>query len=147
MVSPKVSVSPVATLDLKGPSANLKEAVQRLLIEKSSLALIGETPSILFQYQSHKDQLKLLPDVLSNSYFALGIKKGTCLELYKRRLQVPTISQAETLQHYFLVNIILEVMFLSEIRECGLHALFYEVPHWEIEIFSDTLLTLINVLI
>lgn len=78
VVSSKVSVSPVRVLDPKSPSANLVEAVERLLNEKSSLALIGETPSILLQYQAHKDQLKLLPDVLASSYFAFGVKQGMC---------------------------------------------------------------------
>lgn len=61
----------------ESPSANIAEAVQKLLNSKSSLALVAKTPLILVQYQAHKDQLKLLPDVLSSNYLAFGVKQGT----------------------------------------------------------------------
>lgn len=95
VVSAKVSVSPVRNLDPRLLSANLKEAVQRLLIEKSSLALIGETPSLLLQYQAHKDQLKLLPDVVSSSYFAFGVKRGTSFEPISAISEFPAYSRLQ----------------------------------------------------
>lgn len=89
--SANASTAVVRTLDPKGPAANLTDAVQRLLNSKSSLALIGETPSIILQYHAHKDQLKLLPDVLASSYYGFAVKFGTYLRCRESKSPRTTI--------------------------------------------------------